>query len=118
MASPKVKKAITDLADSIKAGQHEAFAAGWNAFLATHSGLPFDSIYSGSASCEFARGLPAGYELPQRSGTSKPGRGRAFSQRNRGILLHRSMWLHASLASGIGSRSAEIANPAPSSASM
>jgi hypothetical protein len=39
MASPKVKKAITDLADSIKAGQHEAFAAGWNAFLATHSGL-------------------------------------------------------------------------------
>jgi hypothetical protein len=39
MTSPKVKKAITELADSIKAGQHEAFAAGWNAFLATHSGL-------------------------------------------------------------------------------
>ena len=39
MASPKVTKAIKDLVDSIEAGQHEAFAAGWNAFLATHSGL-------------------------------------------------------------------------------
>ena len=39
MASPKVMKAIRDLVDSIEAGQHEAFAAGWNAFLATHSGL-------------------------------------------------------------------------------
>jgi hypothetical protein len=39
MASPKVKKAIKDLSDSIQAGQHEAFAAGWNAFLASHSGL-------------------------------------------------------------------------------
>ena len=39
MASPKVKQAIRDLGDSIQAGQHEAFEAGWNAFLATHSGL-------------------------------------------------------------------------------
>jgi hypothetical protein len=39
MASPKVKKAIKDLGDSIEAGQREAFTAGWNAFLATHSGL-------------------------------------------------------------------------------
>ena len=39
MASPKVKRAFKDLADSIEAGQHEAFAAGWNAFLATHSVL-------------------------------------------------------------------------------
>jgi hypothetical protein len=39
MASPKLKKAIRDLGDSIQAGMHEAFAAGWNAFLATHSGL-------------------------------------------------------------------------------
>jgi hypothetical protein len=39
MASPKVKKAFKDLSDSIEAGQHEAFAAGWNAFLATHSVL-------------------------------------------------------------------------------
>jgi hypothetical protein len=28
-----------DLGDSIQAEMHEAFAAGWNAFLATHSGL-------------------------------------------------------------------------------
>jgi hypothetical protein len=39
MASPKVKKAIRDLGDSIEPKMHEAFAAGWNAFLATHSGL-------------------------------------------------------------------------------
>jgi len=39
MASPKVKKAIRDLGDSIQAEIREAFAAGWNAFLATHSGL-------------------------------------------------------------------------------
>jgi hypothetical protein len=39
MASPKLKKAIKNLADSIQAEMHEAFAAGWNAFLATHSGL-------------------------------------------------------------------------------
>ena len=39
MASPKVKIAFKDLSDSIEAGQHEAFAAGWNAFLATHSVL-------------------------------------------------------------------------------
>jgi len=39
LASPKVKKAIRDLADSIQAGEREAFAAGWNAFLATHRGL-------------------------------------------------------------------------------
>jgi len=39
MASPKMKKAIKDLGDSIQAGEREAFAAGWNAFLATHSGL-------------------------------------------------------------------------------
>ena len=39
MTSPKVKKAILDLGDSIQAGEREAFAAGWNAFLATHSGL-------------------------------------------------------------------------------
>jgi len=38
-ASPKVKKAIWDLGDSIQASEREAFAAGWNAFLATHSGL-------------------------------------------------------------------------------
>ena len=28
-----------DLGDSIQAEMHEAFAAGWNAFLATHSVL-------------------------------------------------------------------------------
>src|SRR6267378_2170172 len=39
MVSPKVKKAIKDLSDSIQAGEREAFTAGWNAFLATHSGL-------------------------------------------------------------------------------
>ncbi len=39
MASPKVKKAIRDLGDSIQAEMREAFTAGWNAFLATHSGL-------------------------------------------------------------------------------
>jgi hypothetical protein len=39
MASPKVKKAIRNLGDSIQAEMHEAFAAGWNAFLATHGGL-------------------------------------------------------------------------------
>ena len=39
MASPKVKKAIRNLGDSIQAEMHEPFAAGWNAFLATHSGL-------------------------------------------------------------------------------
>jgi hypothetical protein len=39
MGSPKVKKAIRDLGDSVQAEMHKAFAAGWNAFLATHSGL-------------------------------------------------------------------------------
>jgi hypothetical protein len=39
MASPKIKKAIRGLGDSIQAEMHEAFAAGWNAFLATHSSL-------------------------------------------------------------------------------
>jgi hypothetical protein len=39
MSSPKIKKAIRDLGDSIQASEREAFAAGWNAFLATHSGL-------------------------------------------------------------------------------
>jgi hypothetical protein len=39
MASPKVKKAIRDLGDSIQASERKAFTAGWNAFLATHSGL-------------------------------------------------------------------------------
>jgi len=36
MASPKVKKAIKDLGDSIQACEREAFAAGWNAFIARH----------------------------------------------------------------------------------
>jgi hypothetical protein len=31
------KKAIRDLGDSIQAEMHEAFAAGWNAFVARHS---------------------------------------------------------------------------------
>jgi hypothetical protein len=39
MALPKIKKAIGDLGESIQAGEREAFTAGWNAFLATHSGL-------------------------------------------------------------------------------
>jgi hypothetical protein len=39
MVSPKVKKAIRDLADSLQAEMREVFAAGWDAFLATHSGL-------------------------------------------------------------------------------
>jgi hypothetical protein len=39
MASPKLKKAIRNLAAGIQAEMHEAFQAGWNAFLATHSGL-------------------------------------------------------------------------------
>jgi len=39
MSSPKIKKTIRDLGDLIQAGEREAFAAGWNAFLATHSGL-------------------------------------------------------------------------------
>ena len=39
MSSPKIKKAIRDLGNLIQAGEREAFAAGWNAFLATHSGL-------------------------------------------------------------------------------
>ena len=39
MASPKLKKAIKNLGGSIQAQMHEAFQAGWNAFLATHSGL-------------------------------------------------------------------------------
>ena len=39
MRSPKLKKAIQDLANSIQAEMREVFAAGWNAFLATHSGL-------------------------------------------------------------------------------
>jgi hypothetical protein len=39
ISSPKLKKAIQDLADSIQAEMHEAFTAGWNAFLATHSRL-------------------------------------------------------------------------------
>ena len=39
MSSPKIKKAIRDLGNSIQASEREAFAAGWNAFLATHSGL-------------------------------------------------------------------------------
>jgi hypothetical protein len=37
MASPKMKKAIKDLGDSIQAAEGEAFAAGWNAFVARHS---------------------------------------------------------------------------------
>jgi hypothetical protein len=37
MSSPKIKKAIRDLGDSIQAGEREAFAAGWNAFVARHS---------------------------------------------------------------------------------
>ena len=37
MASPKMKKAIKDLGDLIQAGEREAFAAGWNAFVARHS---------------------------------------------------------------------------------
>lgn len=39
MASPKLKRAIRDLADSIQSESRDAFTAGWNAFLATHSGL-------------------------------------------------------------------------------
>jgi hypothetical protein len=37
MVSPKVENAIRDLGDSIQAGEREAFAAGWNAFVARHS---------------------------------------------------------------------------------
>jgi hypothetical protein len=33
------QKAIRDLGDSIQAGEHKAFEAGWNAFLSNHSGL-------------------------------------------------------------------------------
>jgi hypothetical protein len=33
------QKAIRGLGDSIQAEMREAFAAGWNAFLVTHSGL-------------------------------------------------------------------------------
>src|SRR5258708_17994119 len=36
MASPKAKKAIKVLGDSIQAREREAFAAGWNAFIARH----------------------------------------------------------------------------------
>ena len=37
MASPKLKKAIQDLAGSIEAEMREVFAASWNAFVARHS---------------------------------------------------------------------------------
>jgi hypothetical protein len=37
MDSPKLKKAIRDLADSIQAEMREVFEAGWNAFVARHS---------------------------------------------------------------------------------
>ena len=37
MSSPKIRKAIRDLGDSNQAGEREAFAAGWNAFVARHS---------------------------------------------------------------------------------
>jgi hypothetical protein len=39
MAAPKAKKAIRDQGDSNKAELREAFTAGWDAFLAAHSGL-------------------------------------------------------------------------------
>jgi hypothetical protein len=39
MGAPKAKKAIRDQGDSIQPELREAFTAGWNAFLATHSGL-------------------------------------------------------------------------------
>ncbi len=35
-ASPKLKKAIKDLSDSIQAREREAFAAGWDAFIERH----------------------------------------------------------------------------------
>ncbi len=54
MASPKLKKAIRDLGESIQGEMHEAFAAGWNAFLATHSGL---LIAHGMAYCELGSGF-------------------------------------------------------------
>jgi hypothetical protein len=55
MASPKVKKAIKDLGDSIQAGEHEAFVAGWNAFVARHSGfLISHSIADTRAGLEYA----------------------------------------------------------------
>src|SRR5258705_5965709 len=37
MDSPKLKKAIRDLADSIQAEMREVFEAGWSAFVARHS---------------------------------------------------------------------------------
>jgi hypothetical protein len=39
MAATKIKKAIRDPGASIQPELREAFTAGWNAFLATHSGL-------------------------------------------------------------------------------
>jgi hypothetical protein len=37
MSSPKIKKAIRDLDYSIQVREREAFAVGWNAFVARHS---------------------------------------------------------------------------------
>jgi hypothetical protein len=37
MSSPEVKKVVRDLGESIQPGMREAFAAGWNAFVARHS---------------------------------------------------------------------------------
>ncbi len=39
MSSPKIKKTIRNLGDLIQAGEREAFAAGWNAFVARHPGF-------------------------------------------------------------------------------
>jgi len=37
MSSPEVKKVVRDLGESIQPEMREAFAAGWNAFVARHS---------------------------------------------------------------------------------
>ena len=37
MRSPEVKKVVRDLGESIQPEMREAFAAGWNAFVARHS---------------------------------------------------------------------------------
>ncbi len=64
MSSPKIKKAIRDLGDSIQAGEREAFAAGWNAFVAALKF--FDQSQHRRYSDRIGAGLGKVLEKPER----------------------------------------------------
>jgi hypothetical protein len=97
MASPKIKKAIKDLGESMQPEMREAFAAGWNAFVARHSSFLIRW-------CGLSHQKRVRFESLQNypSGTMKPKASFRLTGTNRAVIIEYSQL--------IGCRPVELLN--------